>query len=150
MVDPITTDLITVAGIVFGFGVVVIMFRIERELKMRDKGEQNWIAYSDYLVFASIGASIFIVLLPVLTVPAYRFIIPAARAGCVAAIILEAGYIPSILAHYRLGIGEHRTGGRDNPEPAERLLVRATVIISAVCFCATFLLAYVSLSRRAR
>src|ERR1017187_7835127 len=126
--------LIGAAAIVLGFGVTVIMFRIQRELQMQKENEPTWIAYSDYLILASIFTSLFLVLLPVLLVPQFKYIITVARAGCVAAIILEAGYIPSILAHYRIGFGKDRHGARTNPEPTERRFVWLFAIFAAGCF----------------
>jgi hypothetical protein len=55
-------------------------------------------------------------------------------AACSASSALVAGYIFSILAHYRLLFGENRLGPRENPEPAEKLLVRLTVIVSVLLF----------------
>jgi len=128
------SDVIGVAAIVFGFGVTVIMFRIQRELQMQKENEPTWIAYSDYLILASIFASLFFVLLPVLVVPKHEHIITIARAGCAAALILQAGYIPSILAHYRIGFGKNRHGARANPEPAERKFVWLCAIFATGCF----------------
>ena len=125
---------IAVAAIVFGFGVTVIMFRIQRELEMRKKGEPSWIACSDHLIFASIFVSVFCVFLPTFLLPKFNCTVAIARAGCVAAIILEAGYIPSILAHYRLGFGKNRIGGRTNPEPTERLFIWIAAILAIGCF----------------
>jgi hypothetical protein len=138
MIQLTPGDLIAVAAIVLGFGVVVVMFRVQREIEMQTKGEQTWIARSDYLVLFSIVLSALFVLLPILAIPGYRFTVPLARAGCVAAVILEVGYIPAILAHYRLGFGKNRSGPRDNPEPMERLVIWATTIFAALCFCGAF------------
>ncbi len=96
------SDLIAVAAIVLGFGVTVVMFRIQRELQVQKDAfdahidQPTWIAYSDYLILASIFSSLFLVLLPLLLFPSLEHVATLARAGCVAAIILEAGYIPSI------------------------------------------------------
>jgi hypothetical protein len=127
-------DLIGVAAIVLGFGVTVVMFRIQRELQMQEANEPIWIARSDVLILASIFASVFLVLLPLLLLPKLDYVIAVARAGCVAAIILEAGYIPAILAHYRIGFGKDRHGPRTNPEPTERLFVWLFAIFAAGCF----------------
>ncbi len=116
------TDLIAIAAIVMGFGITVIMFRLQRELEMRDKGEPSWIAYSDRLILSSIFISLFLVFLPIFVLPT-PLSITLAHAGCFAAVVLQAGFIPSILAHYRLGFGKNRTGPRENPEPKERLFV---------------------------
>jgi hypothetical protein len=127
-------DLIAVSAIVGGFGITVIMFRIQRELEMQRRGETSWIACSDYLILASIFMSTFLVTLPLLAVPTLRYTAAIARAACAAALILEAGYIPSILAHYRIGIGEHRKEGRTNPEPGERLFIGISALLAIGCF----------------
>lgn len=41
-----------------------------------------------------------------------------------------SAYILAILTHYPLLFGRQRKGHRENPEPAERLLVLATAIAS--------------------
>jgi hypothetical protein len=128
------SDLIGVAAIILGFGVTVVMFRIQRELQMQEQNEPTWIACSDYLILASIFASLFLVLLPLLVVPKFQYVIAIGRAGCCAAIILEAGYIPSILAHYRIGFGKGRHGPRTNPEPTEHVFVWLFAIFAVVCF----------------
>ena len=58
-------------------------------------------------------------------------------ASCVAALILLAGYVPSILSHYRIEIGRRRTGPREKGEPAERWIVFLSLLLASAGFCAT-------------
>ena len=129
------TDLIAVAAIVMGFGVTVIMFRLQRETEMeKDHGKKaTWIAYSDWLILLSIFVSLLFVFFPLFFLSS-QLAITIARAGCFTAIVLQAGYIPSILTHYRLLFGKDRTGPRDNPEPMERPLVRLFVALAILSF----------------
>jgi hypothetical protein len=118
-------DLIAVAAIVIGFGLTTIMFRIQREIEMRDKGETVWVAWSDYLIFGSVFLAVFLVVIPLLVFSS-RTLAPAASA---AAIILQAGYIPAILAHYRIICGKARDKekiAREQGEPAEKWIVGAS------------------------
>jgi hypothetical protein len=43
-------------------------------------------------------------------------------AATTAAVVLTFGYVPTILAHYRLILRGRRRGPRKNPEPPERWL----------------------------
>jgi hypothetical protein len=133
---PTPGDLIAVAALIVGFAVTVIMFRVQRELSVQEQHPEwpNWLAYSDYLILASVGLAIIslIVLLAIPEITQYRRAIAAA--SCVAAIILQAGYIPGILAHYRIAIGKHRTTDREEAEPAERVIVRVSVSLAAIVF----------------
>jgi hypothetical protein len=51
-------------------------------------------------------------------------------AASAASIIMIVGYVFAILAHYRLILGKNGQGSRNNPEPAE------AVILYATCFLA--------------
>jgi hypothetical protein len=115
-------DLIAVAAVVIGFGLTAIMFRVQRENDMRENGERVWIAWSDYLILASVLLAVFLVVIPILVFSSQKL----ATAASAAAIILQAGYIPAILAHYRIGIGKARDEKklpRAKGEPAEKWLV---------------------------
>jgi hypothetical protein len=108
---PTPGDLIAVAALIVGFAVTVIMFRVQRELWVQERHPKwpNWLSWSDYLIVTSVIFAIFalIVLLVIPGITQYRRALAAG--SCVAAIILQAGYIPGILAHYRIEIGRHRT-----------------------------------------
>jgi hypothetical protein len=45
-----------------------------------------------------------------------------------------AGYIFGILAHYRLILGKNQSGKRDNPEPAEGIIVILAAVLAVVAF----------------
>jgi hypothetical protein len=103
-------ELIAVAAIIVGFGLTVFMFRIQRELWVQEKHPDwpNWVAWSDFLIILSLllGVSVSVaLLLPAPTPRREAF----ASAACVGAFILQVGYIPAILAHYRIEMGKKRT-----------------------------------------
>ena len=58
---------------------------------------------------------------------------------CSASTVLVSGYIPSILAHYGLAFGKERSKPAINPEPAERVWVYVTILLSTAV-AVTFLL----------
>jgi hypothetical protein len=66
--------------------------------------------------------------------------------GCFATIasgysvILVAGYVFAILAHYRLILSEGRTGPRDNPEPSERLIIKISIIVGSIVALVIYLI----------
>src|SRR5689334_14674945 len=104
-------DFIAVSAIVVGFGVTAIMFRVQRELYVLEtlKIEFLWLAWADYLILVSIMLAVLGATLPLLIVPApSEKLIALAAASCIAALILQAGYVPSILAHYRIELGARR------------------------------------------
>lgn len=128
---------LTVASILSGFAVTVLMFRIQRELQVGETHPQ-WptrLAWADYLVVAAIMISLlFVVLLLVtLRVPGQRALSFAAG-SCAAAAILLAAYPLAILDHYRIEIGAWRQGPRRKGEPIEKLVVVAAAVISAIVF----------------
>jgi len=135
-------DLISTASIIVGFGVTVIMFRVQRELHVLEELKRSplWLAWADYLVIASVALAIVGVILPLLVLggggPKG---LAASTALCAAAIVLQGGYIPAILAHYRIELGAERTGSREKGEPLERLAVKLTVIGAVVVFAATIM-----------
>jgi hypothetical protein len=130
-------DLLALAAIIIGFGSTVIMFRIQRELKMEREGEPMWLSCSDSLIFVSVGlCAAFVVLLLAAVTPCRVAVASAAGA---ASIVLEAGYVPSILAHYRIGIGTSRKGKRERCEPWECGFVALSFV--AATAAATWVLA---------
>ena len=132
MDDGILTD---VAAIIAGFGSAMLFFRIERELRMSDKNEVVWIPWADWLLIVGTLISLLLVIFPVVTLssrPGLLENLPAA--GCAATSIMLAGYVLGILAHYRLILGGNRSSPRDNPEPAERVLVILAAILAVVAF----------------
>lgn len=128
-------ELIAVAAIIVGFGLTVIMFRLQRELWVQEKHPDwpNWLAWSDYLIILSLLLGVLvsvILLLPGPTRGAEAF----ASAACAGALILQVGYIPAILAHYRIEMGRKRTEEgkpREKGEPIERRVVGLSVLLAA-------------------
>jgi hypothetical protein len=131
-------DLISAAAILVGFGVTVFMFRIQRELYVLEvlKVQRLWLAWADYLTLASVALAVFGVIVPLLALPASARSFKISSAFCVSAFVLQAGYIPAVLAHYRIDLGASRAGPRSRGEPLERV----AVIVSAVIALLTFLL----------
>src|SRR5262245_26818664 len=102
-----SSDLITAASIIAGFGVTVLMFRLQRELHISDenwrenKRTPTWIPPADYLVILAITISLLFGVLPLLMSPentAASLRLPATAVA--ATTVLLTGYVPSILAHY--------------------------------------------------
>jgi hypothetical protein len=122
-------DFIAVAAILLGFGLTAIMFRVQREIYVREVNkEENWIAWADFLIFASILLVLSLIVIPLLVFSCQTY----ASAASTAAFILQAGYIPAILAHYRIEIGKSRNvegRSRDRGEPAEKWIVWASGVI---------------------
>ncbi|MBI3705775.1 MAG: hypothetical protein HY244_18420 [Rhizobiales bacterium] len=136
---------LTVASILTGFCISVFMFRIQRELRVRDRHPKwpNWLAWADYLIMASIVLSVVLVILPLVSVPLpSRTIYSVAAGSCAAASILLLAYPFAILDHYRIEIGTWRTREGESPharhkgEPIERLIVVTAGIIAAAAFAA--------------
>jgi hypothetical protein len=128
---------LTVASILSGFGITVLMFRIERELSVRENHPDwpNWLAWADYLILGAIVLSLLVVVLPVvgLSEPS-KWVLTVAAGSCAASVILVALYPFAILAHYRILIGANRSGDRKKGEPLERLIVVAASILAAGVF----------------
>lgn len=102
---------------------------------MAQKGERTWIPLADCLLILAVIFSLFLVILPlILTSHSSLFIGKLARAGCSASTVVLGGYIPSILAHYRLIFGNKRKGPRVNPEPAEKAWIVITILSAIVIF----------------
>jgi hypothetical protein len=136
---------LTVASILTGFSISVFMFRIQRELGVRDRHPNwpNWLAWADYLIIASIVLSVVLVILPLVAVPApSRLTYSIAAGSCAAASILLLAYPFAILDHYRIEIGTWRTKQGEKPqarhkgEPIERIIVVTAAVIAALTFAA--------------
>lgn len=124
-------SLVTIASIISAFGAVVLLFRIPRELYMRAKKELNWIPWADQLLFCATMVSLFLVIIPVVLIRSPQSawsVLP--KTAAVVASTLAGGYIPAILAHYRLILGKNRSGPRTNPEPGEKLVVWITALVA--------------------
>src|SRR5215469_7841049 len=135
-------EIISASAIVAGFGVTAIMFRVQRELYVREtlKIDILWLAWADYLILTSVALAVFGSTAPLLVAPIVpRTVVAIAASSCVAALILLAGYVPAILAHYRIELGAKRRGPREKGEPIERWLVITFGILAAISFTATLL-----------
>ena len=136
---------LTVASILSGFCISVFMFRIQRELGVRDRHPDwpNWLAWADYLIVATIVLSIVFVILPLVTVPVPGPVAYSVAAGaCAAASILLLAYPFAILDHYRIEIGRSRILRGESPqarhkgEPIERIIVMMAGATAALTFAA--------------
>ena len=136
---------LTVATNHTGFCISVFMFRIQRELGVRDRNPDwpNWLAWADYLIMTSIVLSVVLVILPLVSVPVpSRAIYSVAAATCAAAAILLLAYPFAILDHYRIEIGTWRTREgegaqvRHKGEPIERIIVVTAGVVAAATFAA--------------
>lgn len=129
--------LVAVAMGVVGFGFLVLIFRIQREIQMREMGETVWLAFCDWLaVIATVVSLLFAVLPLLLSDPAAQGRLPIAAVAM--GVVLTVGWIPAALAHYRIGLGGGRSGPRSNPEPIEGRLVVVFLLLGIVVFAATY------------
>jgi hypothetical protein len=133
---------LTVASILTGFCISVFMFRIQRELSVRDRHPDwpNWLAWADYLIVATIVLSVVLVILPLVAVPAPgRLVYSIAAGACAAASLLLLAYPFAILDHYRIEIGVTRGEeplARHKGEPLERIIVVTAGVIATLTFAA--------------
>lgn len=141
--------LMTVASIVAGFGVAVVMFRLQRELTISDanwksrrssmsrEGSQDvdstrtWLPLADGLVVASILISLLFVILPILLFEKNTDLVWR-RAFCAASVALLAGYIPTILGHYNFISGLDKS--RPRTTRSEFIFFVVTVLVSMFMF----------------
>jgi hypothetical protein len=123
--------LLTVAGIIAAVGFAVLVARIQRELHMKEKGEITWIPWADWLAFGSTFFSMVVVAVVVIDKNSSSIFSTWARSFLSASVVLVVGYAPAVLAHYRLLFGGQNNGPRHNPEPAERWIVLATILLAA-------------------
>jgi hypothetical protein len=141
--SPTPSDLIAVAAMIFGFGIVVIMFRVQRELWVQEHHPEwrNWIPWADWLIFASVLLAGCLTIFPLLAFPVTRSSKAIAAASCGSAILLQIGYVPAILAHYRIFFGRKRATDhvpREPGEPAEKVSVILTAVIAVLAFAFVF------------
>jgi hypothetical protein len=144
-------SVVTIASSVVGFGAVVLMFRIQRELYVQEvlKLNVNWIARADWLVIVAIMlAGLLGLILPLSGFTLSGIFEQIPTAACLSAVILLLGYVFAILAHYRL-LGNSPAAKEDgsipprsNPEPPEGLIFWVTLIIAALSFGGSVYLAH--------
>jgi hypothetical protein len=125
MVDEATVA--AIGATIVGFGIVAFVFRVQRELEMREHSHDqrelrnvppyaarramgtgrspNWIPWADRLLIGAVTAAILLVLFPIALAGGVSSLwgerLPAA--ACSGSTIALAGYIPAFLAHYRFG-----------------------------------------------
>lgn len=132
---PSAELLATVASIITAFGAAMLFFRIQRELEMGDLGEVNWLPWSDRLLLVATLMCLLLVLIPTMLIGETKSILTRLPlAANTTALVLVAGYIFGILAHYRLFFGTKRTGKRENPEPAEKVIVFFFGLVAVAVF----------------
>ena len=74
--------LVGVASGVTAIGVAILIFRIQRELRMSEQGEITWVAFCDWLVIVATIVSLLFVILPVVVGdPATQGSLPPAAAA---------------------------------------------------------------------
>jgi hypothetical protein len=131
-----TESYLTVASILSGFGITVLMFRVQRELTLKDKKppKVTRLAWADYLVLAATTLSLILVVLPLLllrNVP--EICVSLSSASCAAASILLAGYPFAIIDHYHIE-WKKRSGHGLKGEPGERIIVKTAAALAVLVF----------------
>jgi hypothetical protein len=136
-----TQTLGTVASIITTGGVTMLFFRVQREQEMKRRGEPNWIPVADWLLLGAAVTAIVLVLMPLLLSDSEFFGRRVPTAGCAAALVALVGYVPALLAHYRLAFGTAgRTHARGNPEAPEGEIVVGTTAVAVVLFVVSLIL----------
>ncbi|NJO64407.1 MAG: hypothetical protein HC836_41440 [Richelia sp. RM2_1_2] len=127
--------LLTVASIISGFGITIFTFRLQREIQVMERNSQVWIPWADYLVITAVMVSLLIGILPIVVVSSPpKFIYQIANGACAASIVMLAGYVPGILAHYRFILAKNTCSARQNPEPSERWIVIMFLCFAFIAF----------------
>src|ERR1700677_1658704 len=93
------SDLIAIAAMIFGFGIVVIMFRVQREVGAQESHPDwpLWTSWADWLILWSVPLGC-LTILSLLAFPGMRLVEALAAALCGSAVVLQVGYIPAIMA----------------------------------------------------
>ena len=132
---------LTVASILAGFGVTVLMFRIQRELQVvnePDDPQLTWLSWADWLVVGSITLSLIGVVVPLVAVSEPKqWSYALAAASCTAASLLLAAYPFAIVDHYRLVWGKTRwrkTMRNKIAEPGAKIIVAIAFIAAIIAF----------------
>lgn len=89
-------------------------------------------------MFASVLLVGCLTIFSLLAFPVTRSSTAIAVASCGSAIILQIGYIPSILAHYQMIFGKPGTDPAKPGQPAEQFFVILTVAITSFAFALIF------------
>lgn len=129
---PDSSTLATVASIIAAFSVAMLSFRVERELRMRQAAELNWIPCADWLLLLALLCALLLVILPLVAAPPSSWVhryLPGP--SCAAAVVLLAAYPFAILAHYQFIFAFGRKLPRSNPEPSEAVIVVLALLLAA-------------------
>jgi hypothetical protein len=95
----------TIGAVIVGFGTAAFVLRVQREIQQIDARKVSWIPWADRLLIGVVTVALLLILLPIALAGGDSRLwvagrLPAAaRAGSIVAL---AGYIPALLAHYRL------------------------------------------------
>ena len=102
---------------------------------MKGRGERSWLPVADLLLLGATLTAIVVVLLPILLFDSEFLGSRVPNAGCAAALVALAGYVPALLAHYRLIFGTaNEETSRRNPEPPEGEIVVGTTAVALALF----------------
>jgi len=90
---------LTIASILSGFGVTVLMFRVQREIHVGETSPESpiWLAWADHLILAAVVLSLLLVVLPLIVLGESSRVLAVAAGSCAAAAILVAAYPFAIL-----------------------------------------------------
>ena len=125
--------LAAIGAAIVGFGIVAFVFRVQRELQVRDAAvqklmgaaerqgrqvtrveetelrekaeETRWIPWADRLLIGTVTVSLLLVLFPIALAGSFPspWVGRLSAAACSASTVALAGYIPALLAHYKFG-----------------------------------------------
>ena len=121
---------VTVAGIVAPFGAAMLFLRINRELEVGALLDRDWLPWADRLLVGATMVSLLGAICPILLLGARPDVILFASRACLGGVLMVAGYMPGIMAHYRLVLGRNRKGPRVNPEPMEAVCVIFSAVLA--------------------
>jgi hypothetical protein len=138
--SDVDSNVVTIAGVVLGIAVAILLFRLARELYMDEREETVWVAYAERVVVAAALLSTTVLVLAVFGVTSRPAAVLIPRAATLAGVVLLMGYVPAILAHYRFIGSAERSSTRDNPEPLERTIVHAVFAAAGLVAMLGFLL----------
>lgn len=127
------SDYLAIASLLSGFAAAILVFRIHREAGEGAK-TPGGLAWADFLLLGAAMLALWLAVLPILLFGAAAA--KLAGAACTAAVVLFGGYLPAMLDHHRMVLGEGRTGRRERGEPVERVIVLAVSAFAAVVFAA--------------
>ena len=100
-----------------------------------ERNSKVWIPWADFLVIAAVMVSLLIGILPIIVLSSPpKLIYQIANGACAASIVMLAGYIPGILAHYRFILVKNTHSARQNPEPSERWIVIMFLYFAVTAF----------------